>query len=97
MLIQLDGSHHHWLGEGGPKFALLFAVDYATGAVVDGLFCGQEDSLSYFRLFQGLIQRRGLPWPCIPTATPSSNTAQNTSPPGLPPSSAGPWRNWEYD
>ena len=61
MLIQLDDSHHHWLGEGGPQFALLFAVDYATGAVVDGLFCGQEDSISYFRLFQGLIQRRGLP------------------------------------
>ena len=61
MLIQLDGSHHHWLGEGGPQFALLFAEDYATGAVVDALFCGQEDSLSYFRLFQGLIQRRGLP------------------------------------
>ena len=61
MLIQLDGSHHRWLGEYGPQFALLFAVDDATGAVVDALFCGQEDSRSYFLLLQGLIRRRGIP------------------------------------
>ena len=61
MLIQLDGSHHRWLGEDGPQFALLFAVDDATGTVVNALFCDQEDSLSYFRLMQGLIRRRGIP------------------------------------
>ena len=61
MLIQLDGSHHRWLGEDGPRFALLFAVDDATGAVVNALFCEQEDSLSYFRLMQGLIRRRDTP------------------------------------
>ena len=49
-LIQLYGSHHRWLGEDGPQFALLFAVDDATGCVVNALFCEQEDSLSYFRL-----------------------------------------------
>ena len=57
MLIQLDGSHHRWLGEGGPQFALLFAVDDATGCVVNALFCGQEDTHSYFLLIQGLVQR----------------------------------------
>ena len=62
MPVQLDGSHHRWLGEGGLQFALLFAVDDATGTVVNALFCEQEDdSLSYFRLMQGLIQRRGIP------------------------------------
>ena len=61
MLIQLDGSHHRWLGENGPQFALLFAVDDATGTVVNALFCEQEDSLSYFRLMQNLMRRRGLP------------------------------------
>ena len=61
MLIQLDGRHHRWLGQGGPQFALLFAVDDPTGAVVNALFCEQEDNLSYFPLLQGLIQRRGLP------------------------------------
>ena len=57
MLIQLDGSHHRWLGEGGPQFALLFAVDDATGCVVNALFCGQGDTHSYFLLIQGLVQR----------------------------------------
>ena len=60
MLIRLDGSHHRWLGEAGPQFPLLFAVDDATG--VEGApFCDQEDSRSYFRLLQGLIRRRSIP------------------------------------
>ena len=36
-------------------------MDDATGAVVNARFCDQEDSLSYFLLLQGLIQRRGIP------------------------------------
>ena len=61
MLIQLDGSHHRWLREDGPQFVLLFAVDDATGCVVNALFCGQEDTPSYFLLIQGLVRRRGRP------------------------------------
>ena len=34
MLIQIDGSYHRWLGEDGPQFMLLLAVDDATGKVV---------------------------------------------------------------
>ena len=30
MLVQVDGSHHRWLGDDGPPFALLLAVDDAT-------------------------------------------------------------------
>ena len=33
MLVQIDGSHHRWLGEGGPRFTLLLSVDDATGTV----------------------------------------------------------------
>ena len=33
MLVQVDGSHHPWLEERGPKFVLLLAVDDATGVV----------------------------------------------------------------
>ena len=29
--MQIDGSHHHWFGEKGPKFTLLLTVDDATG------------------------------------------------------------------
>ena len=61
MLKQLDGSHYHCLGENGPQFALLFAVEDATGTVVNALFCDQEDSRSYFLFLRGQIQRRGKP------------------------------------
>ena len=61
MLIQMDGSHHPWLGDQVPPFTLLTAVDDATGTVVDAPFCEQEDSRSYFLLMQGLIRRCGLP------------------------------------
>ena len=61
MLIQLDGSYHRWLGEDGPQFTILFAVDDATGCVVNALFCDHEDTSSYFLLMQGLLRRRGIP------------------------------------
>ena len=61
MLIQLDGSHHRWLGDGRPPFALLLAVDDATGCVVNARFCDQEDSHNYLLLIQGLLHRRGTP------------------------------------
>ena len=44
MLIQIDGSYHRWLGEDGPQFTLLLAVDDATGCVVNALFCEQENT-----------------------------------------------------
>ena len=61
MLIQLDGSYHRWLGEDGPQFTLLLAVDDATGTVVNALFCELENTRSYFLLLDGLIRRRGIP------------------------------------
>ena len=61
MLIQMDGSHHPWLGDQAPPFALLIAVDDATGTVVDAFFCEQEDAHSYFLLIQGLVQHLGVP------------------------------------
>ena len=57
----MDSSHHWCLGDDEPQFALLFAVDDATGSVVNALFCEQEDTHSYFLLMQGLLQRRGIP------------------------------------
>ena len=61
MLIQMDGSHHPWLGDRMLPFPLLIAVDDATGTVVDALFCEKEDAHSYFLLIQRLLQRRGIP------------------------------------
>ena len=48
-------------GRQAPPFTLLIVVDYATGTVVDALFCEKEDAHSYFLLIQGLVQRCGIP------------------------------------
>ena len=61
MLIQIDGSYHRWLGEDGPQFTLLLAVDDATGIVAGALFCELEKTRSYFQLLETLIRRCGLP------------------------------------
>ena len=61
MLIQIDGSHHRWLGSDGSQFTLLLAVDDATGIVVNALFSELENTRSYFLLFEGLIRRCGIP------------------------------------
>ena len=60
MLVQLDGSHHAWLEDRGPKFALLLAVDDATSAVVNAVFCISENTAGYFTLLEGLIEHWGI-------------------------------------
>ena len=61
MLVQIDGSYHRWLGDDGPQFMLLLAVDDATGRVASALFCEYENTRDYFLLMRGLIQRYGIP------------------------------------
>ena len=56
-----DGSYHRWLGEDGPQFTLLLAVDDATGCVVNALFCEQENTRSYLLLMRDLIRSYGIP------------------------------------
>ena len=74
VLVQIDGSHHDWLGGRGPVMALLLAVDDATGTVPWSLFRYQEDTYGYFLLLQGILGAAGgFPWRCTVTATPSSS------------------------
>jgi transposase len=61
MLIQIDGSHHRWLEERGPRFALLLSVDDATGKVPYAFFQEKENTEGYFRLLLGIVQRYGIP------------------------------------
>ena len=107
MLIQLDGSHHPWLGHQAPPFTLLIAVDDATGTVVDARFPEREDAHSYSLLMQGLLRRRGIPVArytdrhAVFRHTPGSGlpgmpTQWDANPVGCQPSSAGPWRNWGF-
>ena len=98
MLIQVDGSHHPWLEERGPRFALLLAVDDATGVVANAVFRQAEGTRGYFLLMAGLIRRWESPWPCTPTATASSSSATVPSmclAPWNPPTSPAPCGSWE--
>lgn len=61
MLIQIDGSYHRWLGEDGPQYMLLLAVDDPTGKVVSALFCEYENTRDYFVLMRELIEGYGVP------------------------------------
>jgi len=61
MLLQVDGSIHHWLEDRGPQMALLLAVDDATGTVPGALFQAREDGHGYFQLLWKIIESRGIP------------------------------------
>jgi transposase len=61
MLVQIDASHHPWLEERGPRFALLLAVDDATSTVPHALFHQVEDTFGYFLLMEGMARRAGVP------------------------------------
>ena len=61
MLVQIDGSHHPWLGDDGPHFTLLLVVDDAPGTVANAVFRPEEDTRGYFILMEELIQRWGIP------------------------------------
>ena len=96
MMIQMDGSHHPWLGDQVPPFTLLIAVDDATGTVANALFCAKEEAYTYFLLIQDLLQSVGIP---VALYTDRHGVFRHTPGSGLPgcqPSSAGPWTSWGY-
>lgn len=61
LLVQMDGSHHPWLEDRGPRLVLHAAIDDATGRVLGGVFRPEEDAHGYFLLLRQLIRRCGLP------------------------------------
>ena len=61
LLVQMDGSHHPWLEDRGPRLVLHAAIDDATGEVLAGVFRPQEDAHGYFLVLRQLIRRYGLP------------------------------------
>ena len=58
--ISIDGSHHPWLEDRGPKLTLLIAVDDATGVVAQAVFRTSEVTRGYLVLLEGLIRQRGI-------------------------------------
>jgi transposase len=61
MLLQVDGSPHHWFGPEQPRCTLLAAIDDATSKPVAALFRAQEDAHGYFLLLQQVLKARGMP------------------------------------
>lgn len=59
-LLQLDASIHDWLQSRGPKFALVGAIDDATGHVW-ARFAQAEDQASYFALLREIAEHHGVP------------------------------------
>lgn len=61
MLVLLDGSHHPWLEDRGPRLVLLAAMDDATSEVLSAEFRTDEDADGYLRLLRTLTLTKGLP------------------------------------
>lgn len=62
LLVLWDGSPHAWLEARGPVCCLVAAMDDATGQLPPGAaFVPAEDTVSYLRLLQTLVQTCGIP------------------------------------
>jgi transposase len=62
ILLQADGSRHHWFGPDLPQGTLLGVIDDATGKVPSALFREQEDAQGYFLLLRQVLKAYGIPW-----------------------------------
>ncbi|WP_273793923.1 ISNCY family transposase [Brucella anthropi] len=60
-LVQIDGSHHWWFEERGPKCALLVYIDDATGKLLHLRFAGSENTFDYFHATKAYLQQWGKP------------------------------------
>ena len=61
MLLQWDGSPHHWLEGRGPRLTLVGAVDDATGVPLAGHFRLQEDAQGYLLVLRDVLRSKGIP------------------------------------
>ena len=59
-MVQMDGSHHHWLEERGPKLVLMGYIDDATGCVY-GKFYDYEGTQPAFDSLKGYVKKNGIP------------------------------------
>ena len=57
--MQIDGSHHWWFENRGPKCALLVYIDDATGKLLHLRFAGSENTFDYLHRDKGLSAGMG--------------------------------------
>ena len=60
-LIQIDGSHHRWFEDRGPKCALLVYIDDATGRLMELRFTDTESTFDYFHSTRRYLEQHGKP------------------------------------
>jgi len=60
-LVQIDGSHHWWFENRGPKCALLVYIDDATGKLLHLRFAGSENTFDYLIATKTYLQELGKP------------------------------------
>ncbi|MEK7216510.1 MAG: ISNCY family transposase, partial [Chloroflexota bacterium] len=61
LLLQWDASLHAWLGERGPRFTLVGAIDDATGEVLAVTFRWHEDAQGYLLVLRTILSTKGIP------------------------------------
>jgi len=61
VMMQWDGSPHHWFGPDNPPCCLMSAMDDAESKVLGMLFVEAESSLAYLRLLDMVLRRHGIP------------------------------------
>jgi transposase len=61
MLLQADGSPHHWFGLDQPAVTLIALIDDATGKVLGAVFREQEDGIGYLRVLEQIVRTHGIP------------------------------------
>ena len=97
MLVQLDGSHHAWLEDRGPKFALLLAVETPPARWPTPCFAPVRTRGATSCSWKAWSSAGAFPWRCTATAMPySSTTPVSRRPRRKPPSSPVACRNWGY-
>ncbi len=61
MMLQWDGSPHHWFNKDHPPCCLMAAVDDAEGTLLAAFFLAAESSEAYLRLLERILIRHGIP------------------------------------
>jgi len=61
IMMQWDGSPHHWFGPDQPPCCLMNAVDDADSRLLGAVFVPAESSVGYLRLLDIVVRRHGKP------------------------------------
>ena len=61
IMMQWDGSPHHWFGPEELPCCLMSAIDDAESRLLAALFVPVESSLAYLRLLDMVVRRHGVP------------------------------------